>query len=372
MSGAIVTVLFFVGIILVILIHEGGHYLVARAFGFKVEEYFVGFGPELWATSRGGIRYGIKALPVGGYVKIAGMNPYEPVQPRDLPRAYGSKPRWQRALVIAAGPASHIVVGLVVFVLSIAIFGQIGGSAHPVVGAVKRQTASTPTPAFLAGLEPGDRILSAGSIEGITDDQLRSLTTSHIGVPVAFTILRGGQIVHTTMTPQAVTFDGQRVGQIGIYLAPEHVGATGWVTGGLDLLGRSVSGSFQAVGDVFGPHGISRIFELLFTNTQRQVTDPTSVVGVGQVVDQTASAGQIGGVLQLFGFVVVFIGLVNLIPLPPFDGGHIAVLVIEQIRGKAIDLRELIPVSAVVIAFLVIFVGATILADVMKPLSAGH
>src|SRR5438552_1300421 len=124
MSGGVVTGLFFLGIIIVILIHEAGHYLVARAFDLKVEEYFVGFGPELWAIKRGEIRYGVKAFPVGGYVKIAGMNPYEPVKPQDLPRAYGSKPRWQRALVIAAGPGSHVVVALIVFTLSIAIFGQ--------------------------------------------------------------------------------------------------------------------------------------------------------------------------------------------------------------------------------------------------------
>src|SRR2546422_4107902 len=110
MSFSLSVFVFFFGLLLVILIHEMGHYLAARAFGFKVEEYFVGFGPKVWSFRRGEIEYGVKAFPIGGYVRIAGMNPYQPVAAKDLPRAYGSKPRWQRALVIFAGPASHFLV----------------------------------------------------------------------------------------------------------------------------------------------------------------------------------------------------------------------------------------------------------------------
>ena len=87
MSGTVAIVVFFTGLLFIILIHEAGHYLVARAYGFKVEEYFVGFGPKIWSFKRNDIEYGVKALPLGGYVKIAGMNPYEPVPPEDLHRA---------------------------------------------------------------------------------------------------------------------------------------------------------------------------------------------------------------------------------------------------------------------------------------------
>ena len=118
MSFTVGIIAFFVGLLVVILLHELAHYGVARYFDFKVEEYFVGFGPRLWSTTRGGIEYGVKALPLGGYVKIAGMNPYQPVAPEDLPRAYGSKPRWQRALVIAAGPGVHLLIAAVLFAMS--------------------------------------------------------------------------------------------------------------------------------------------------------------------------------------------------------------------------------------------------------------
>ena len=107
MGGPLAIAGFLALILLVVIpIHELGHMLVARRFGFKVTEYFVGFGPKIWSFRRNDIEYGVKALPLGGYVKIAGMNPYEPVAPEDRPRSYGAKPIWQRALVIFAGPGS--------------------------------------------------------------------------------------------------------------------------------------------------------------------------------------------------------------------------------------------------------------------------
>src|SRR5438874_10350669 len=98
---------FVVAILAVVLIHESGHFFAARAFGIKVEEFFVGFGPRLWSTRRGETEYGVKAIPAGGYVRIAGMNPYEDIPEEELPRTFGAKPAWQRALVLVAGPITH-------------------------------------------------------------------------------------------------------------------------------------------------------------------------------------------------------------------------------------------------------------------------
>ena len=122
---------------------------------------------------------------------------------------------------------------------------------------------------------------------------------------------------------------------------------------------------------MFSPAGIARTFGLLFNDQARDPTrDPTSVVGIGQQVGSIGSAGDWAVLLYFFGFVTVFIGLINLLPLPPFDGGHLAVLLIEKIRGgQAIDMRKLIPVSATVMAFFVMFVVATIMLDVTKPIA---
>src|SRR5439155_11543927 len=114
-------VLFFVAILVVVLVHESGHFLFAKAFGIKVEEFFVGFGPRLWSFRRGETEYGLKALPFGGYVRIAGMNPFEETPEEDVPRAFGSRPVWQRAAVIGAGPITHFLMAIVKWVI-----GQIG------------------------------------------------------------------------------------------------------------------------------------------------------------------------------------------------------------------------------------------------------
>src|SRR3989475_13196059 len=111
-------VLFFLAILVVVLVHESGHFVFAKAFGIKVEEFFVGFGPRLWSIRRGETEYGVKAIPAGGYVRIAGMNPYEEIPPEELPRTFGAKPAWQRALVLAAGPLTHLVMAI----LFLAIF----------------------------------------------------------------------------------------------------------------------------------------------------------------------------------------------------------------------------------------------------------
>src|SRR3954454_8359723 len=115
MSGIVGQVAFFVVILLIILIHESAHFGFAKAFGIKVEEFFVGFGPRLWSIRRGETEYGVKAIPAGGYVRIAGMNPYQEVSPEEYPRTFGAKPAWQRAVVIVAGPATHFVIAFVCF-----------------------------------------------------------------------------------------------------------------------------------------------------------------------------------------------------------------------------------------------------------------
>ncbi len=368
MSGTLAIVVFFTGLLFIIMIHELGHYAVARAYGFKVEQYFVGFGPRIWSFRRNGIEYGIKALPLGGYVKIAGMNPYEPVAPEDQHRAYGSKPIWQRALVIGAGPGSHFVVAAILFAIWLAFFGD-PRTPTPVVSSVTVNLSGHASPAQLAGLRSGDRIIKVGDLDRPTPARLLDYTTAHVGEPVAFTIERGDRRIEFTITPVWDTVGGQRIGRIGVLLGPAKAGPIAAIVGGVKEVGRSIDVSLHQITKLFGPEGIGRVFTLLFTDAKRSTADPTSVVGIGQAVGATGAAGDWGTILYFLAFVTVFIGLVNLVPLPPFDGGHLAVLAIEKIRGRQIDMRKLIPVSAAVMAFFVVFVLATILLDITKPIS---
>jgi membrane-associated protease RseP (regulator of RpoE activity) len=369
--GALAVVVLAVGLIVIIMIHELGHYLTARRYGFKVEEYFLGFGPKLWSTRRGEIEYGVKAIPAGGYVKIAGMNPFEQVPPEDLPRAYGSKPIWQRALVIFAGPATHFLVAALLFATVFAVWGDVGAdlaTETPVVGTVSPTVAGEPSPAAEAGLQPGDTIVAVGSVENPVWSELVEVTASNPGVAVPFTIERDGRTLEVTITPATVTEGGTEIGRIGISPATPQMSIPQALVAGVAQVGISIKESFLQIGQVFGPEGIARTFSRLVTDEPREPTDPTSVVGIGQVAAATGNQGEWGLLLYMLAFVTVFIGLINLVPLPPFDGGHLMVLAIEKVRGKAVDMRRLIPVSAVVMAFFIAFVVATVINDVTDPI----
>jgi membrane-associated protease RseP (regulator of RpoE activity) len=303
-------------------------------------------------------------------VKIAGMDPFKPVPPEDVPRSYGAKPKWQRALVIAAGPGTHFLVAVVLFALAFMFVGD-ASTTKPIVADVVPTLHGETAPAAAAGLEPGDQIVAVGDVRDPTRDQLGTYTTSHIGMPIPYTILRDGHLVHSTMTPVSWRLDGSVIGRIGIVLGPEKLGVPGALTRGVGAVGAAAKDTVTQIGRVFGPEGIGRIVKVLFTSAPREASDPTSVVGIGRAVGEAARQSGLGVLLFTLAFVTVFVGLLNLVPLPPFDGGHLAVLVIEKVRGRSIDMRRLIPVSAVVISFLVLFVGMTVLLDLTKPLPLG-
>jgi len=370
MAGTAGTVGFFIALIAVIVVHELAHFGVAKAFGIKVTEFFVGFGPRIWSTHRGETEYGVKWIPAGGYVKIAGMNPYEEVPPEDLPRTFGSKPIWQRALVIVAGPSTHFLLAFLLFALWLGFVGQPVANG-PLIADVAPTLGGVASPAATAGLQAGDRIVGIGGIEDPTDLQLVAFTRNHVGEPVPFVIERDGERFDVTLAPVLATVEGRQVGRIGVILgwAREETSPIGSITGGARLVWSSLGDTVRNVGRIFGPEGIGRVFRLLFTDTPRADTDPASVVGIGQLASQTASGGDAGDLIYLFAIVNVFIGFLNLLPLPPFDGGHVAVLAIEKVRGKSVDMRKVVPVSVAVAAFFIVFTVSIIYLDIVKPIS---
>src|SRR5919204_2376403 len=157
MSAPVAVTLIIVSILVVILIHEAAHFGMAKLFRIKVEEFFLGFGPRLWSVRRGETEYGVKALPLGGYVRIAGMNPFQEPTPEEYPRTFGAKPAWQRALVIVAGPATHFFIA---FFLLLGLLAYSGDPTKPQIGAVEQTLGGRPTPASIAGLRPGDHIVA--------------------------------------------------------------------------------------------------------------------------------------------------------------------------------------------------------------------
>jgi membrane-associated protease RseP (regulator of RpoE activity) len=370
-GGWVGILLFVLGVLIMILAHEAGHFVTAKWFGIKVEEFFVGFGPRLWSFRRGETEYGIKAIPAGGYVRIAGMNPFQEPAPEDRDRIFTAKPAWQRAIVLVTGSLTHFVLA---FLTLVVIFGVLGQATRfrPQVVTVERRLDGAPSPAFEAGLRPGDQVVAVAGAP-VDYETFSTSVTEHVGRETALLVRRDGREVRLRVEPVLSEVEGRRVGRIGVEVTPgevlarERTGPVETIERSADLTGRMVVGSFQAIGRVFGPEGLGRLGELL-AGEQRRVDDPVGIVGAARLSGQAVQAGQIESFLLLFAFFNVFVGIVNLLPLPPLDGGHLAVLGWESLTGRRVDPRKLIPITAVVAGFLILFTISMLYLDVVRPL----
>jgi membrane-associated protease RseP (regulator of RpoE activity) len=369
---AVGILIFAAGILLMILVHELGHFITAKRFGIKVEEFFVGFGPRLWSVRRGETDYGVKAFPLGGYVRIAGMNPFQEPAPEDRGRLFGDKPAWQRAVVLVSGALTHFVLA---FLLLLSFFWIVGvpvfGGAQVVQ--VAEEIEGRPSPASEAGLRAGDRFVRVDG-RPVNDYQaFLGYIDEHAGRPVRLVVERDGRLVRLEATPTEVRDDRELVGRLGIIVTQGVVGRDRFgpaegLSASARTMGQLVVGSFRAMSQVFGPEGISRVAELLTGEGQRQVDDPVGVVGAARVSGQAVAAGQAEVFFSLFAFFNVFVGILNLLPLPPLDGGHLAVLGVERATGWRIDQRKLIPITAVVAGFLLLFTFSLVYLDVVRPI----
>jgi membrane-associated protease RseP (regulator of RpoE activity) len=363
---------FAAGVFVMIIVHELGHFATAKRFGIKVEEFFVGFGPRLWSVRRGETEYGLKAVPLGGYVRIAGMNPLQEPAPEDRDRVFTAKPAWQRAIVLVSGALTHFILA---FLLLVAFFWFVGvpvfGGAE-VVG-VTEELEGRPSPAAQAGLRPGDRFVRIDGRPMGSYQEFLSYIDTHAGSQIELVVERDGELVTLRATPATVRVGRELIGRLGIEVSEAVVGRdrSGPVEGVTDAaraMGQMVVGSFRAMGQVFGPEGISRVAQLVTGEAERNPDDPVGVVGAARVSGQAVDAGQAEIFFSLFAFFNVFVGILNLFPLPPLDGGHLAVLGIEQVTGRRIDQRKLIPVTAVVAAFLLLFTVSLLYLDVVQPI----
>jgi membrane-associated protease RseP (regulator of RpoE activity) len=370
--GSTLAVIGFLALILLVVIpiHELGHLLVARRFNFKIQEYFVGFGPRLWSIRRGETEYGLKAIPAGGYVKIGGMNPFETVAPEDAPRAYGAKPIRQRALVILAGPVSHLLIGASLYFILFAVYGNFD-TERVVVGEVTRTMDGELSPAFEAGLRPGDVIVSVGALEHPTPENLGAYVTpfaqEHPGEPLTYVVERDGREVLLSIVPALVTEEGVERGRIGFILGPEPLSVPEAAVSAIRWTGAATWNSITTIPKIFTV-GVGRTFAVLFGDEPRRPDDVASLVGVTRQVGEAGGEGNWALFLNMAAYVTIFIGVVNLVPLPPLDGGHLVLLLWEKLTGRAADYRRLVPVSAAVIVFLSIFAIATAVLDITEPL----
>jgi membrane-associated protease RseP (regulator of RpoE activity) len=389
-------VIFIVALLFSVMLHETGHFVTAKKFGMKVTRYFVGFGPTIWSTWRGETEYGIKALPFGGFVKIIGMHSLDDVDdPADEPRSFRRQPAWQRIIVLCAGSFMHFVLAfLLIFGLALGIGIENDnttqlGTISPCVAANVTQldngtcTASDQkSPAKQARLRQGDKVIAFDGKPVSSWTQLgNAIRAVPPGSPVSITVVRDGKTLtlHTTLA----TVSGRSGGYLGIaptvVFSPANPVRAVQYTG--SAFGQVIVGSAKAVAAL--PAALPKLFSKHRANTAGgQVS---SVVGAAEATG-TAVAADIGWqfkvsfVLLLIASLNIFVGVFNMLPLLPLDGGHVAVVIWERIRAwfarlrgrpdpGLVDMAKLLPVSFSIFMVLMFFGVLLILADIVNPVN---
>lgn len=479
MTSGVAITLFVVGFVAAIMVHEWGHYWTARRFGMRVDRFFLGFGPTLWSTRRGETEYGVKALPLGGFVRVQGMSPederlasvadtvFDPErlaterrrradagEPRDrepavppetwdhlrrelarrgtprglrhrilhrvelnIPadatpaearlklteilasevpgtgrlgdlnhrllrgdegRFYPDRPAWQRAIVLASGSFMHFVQAFVLLFLGFLLFGQ--STPLPTLAEISPGSAAAE-----AGLEVGDRIVAIDGepVDGF--EEVRGILRDSAGETLVLTVERDGERLDREVVPTPTTDPetGEEVGLLGfrpdVDFSP---------VGAVEALRETVVGptsvpaltveTLRSLGRVFGPEGIGAIVDQVRGDT-RQADGAISMVGAARFAgDGTAVLGPLF-LFFLLASVNVFVGIFNILPLPPLDGGHLAVLGVEEAvnavrarRGDRPDFRVEPRTIAAIALPVIVLVGTLSLAlvwlDVVNPI----
>jgi membrane-associated protease RseP (regulator of RpoE activity) len=386
-STSVNVFIFIAALLVVVMIHESGHFLTAKLFDFKATKFFVGFGPTLWSVERGETEYGVKALPLGGFVKIVGMNPYEEVPPQDRARSYPNKPRWQRAIVLVAGSATHWLIAFVVLVVAAMTIGFPTDRPTTEIAGLTTRIGDSETPAADLELAPGDRIVAVGGRDADEWSEISAYIKNHAGETVQFEIERDGEVeTRTAELGTAVFADGEVVayfapgeevrvlrdgettgGFLGISPRPEYrkEGLIGAIEEGAQTTWEFTEASFVGIGNVFKQVVDGSLWNAITDEGPRAIDEsPCGIVCATQIAGRSEPYYLVN---LIVGF-TIFVGLMNLLPLPPLDGGHLAVLAYESVTGRAVDLRKLIPVAAAVISFFIVLFLAVLYLDLARPI----
>jgi membrane-associated protease RseP (regulator of RpoE activity) len=363
-------------LVVMIMLHELGHLLTAKWGHMKVTEYFLGFGPRLWSIRRGETEYGIKAIPAGGYVKILGMTSAEEVDPADEPRTYRQQPFHNRVLVAVAGSAMH---GVMAFLLLWGLFVFIGapqGNAVAISGFAP--LAHKVDPAIAAGLHTGDVVVEANGAAVHSATDLQKIVAHSVGTPITVVVERSGQRRTLVVTPRADSTTAGANGRIGVIIGAPIVRSGPVVAVGRagQLFGRVVTGSFSGIGQVFSASGIkSYVHDLTSAKAASQAAKtgdrPQSILGAGRLAVQGAQAGATQLILVLV-TIIVFVGILNLFPLLPLDGGHVVIAVYERIRSRRgrlyhADVNKLAPITYAFVLLLAFVVVSSLYLDITHP-----
>ncbi len=418
-------VVFAVGVVASIALHEVGHMWPAKKFGVKVTQYFVGFGRTVWSTRRGETEYGFKAIPLGGYVKLVGMLPpakgqdphevrdtntglftqlvadardaeYEHVSDADMDRLFYRRPWWQKLIVMTGGPFMNLVIAFVLFTIVLMGFGvlqptttvaQVSDCAISDAEAGRACTDKDPeTPASKAGLQQGDRFVSFDGTAITSWDQLSRLIRKNGDRDATIVVERDGReisrTVPTTVIARASLDDPtstEKVGFLGV--VPQQETQRQDVGTVFTTMGGQLKATGLAIWHL--PNRMVEVTKAAF-GAERPEDGPVSVVGASRVAGEIATVGdptwsqRAVGLMSLLASLNLFLFAFNLVPLLPLDGGHIAGALWEAVkRGWArlrglptpdpVDVARMLPVAYAVGGILMIMSVILIYADIVNP-----
>ena len=368
---------FIAALLLSVMIHEFGHYLTAKRYGMKVSEFFLGFGSRIWSTKRGETEFGLKAIPAGGYCKIEGMTPNDVMPEGEESRAFYKAKSSQKLIVLGAGSFLHFVLG---YILLFVLFAGVGtNQLLPTINQVVKGSA-----AQSVGILAGDEVLAINGKQidnWYTDVQI---IRNSKGAPLTLLIKRGTEEITISASAKLETIDGTEryvlgiINDVGIKRSDLATAAKNSAIVTKDFLVQSVKSLIKL------PSKIPALWGQAVSGETRDPNGLVGVVGVARVSGQAVGSDALSITERLSTFILIiaslniFVGLFNLLPILPLDGGHMAVAIADEIRAfiarlrgrarpAAIDVTLLTPITMVVFVILAALTVLLLIADIVNP-----
>lgn len=392
------------GLAISIGLHEIGHLWPAKKFGVKVTKYMIGFGPTVYSKKRGDTEYGIKAIPLGGYIQMIGMIPpaselsgnqklnpgrQEEIAEADRDKTFYTLAPWKKLIIMFGGPFANLLIALVLTFVLFCGFGSYGRTTtiNQIVTCVPTATnpncdkIGEPSPAKIANLKAGDQIVELAGAEVDLWSDVEPILAKNVGKPTEIIVLRDGVKQSFTVTPVKMTLDGTTRAYLGVYLKVERMQQS--PVGAVLQLGSMIQSTAGLIVQL--PVQAVQAFGELSPNAPRDQNGAISIIGLGQYSGEIAANGDISladkfaSQLSLLMSLNVALFVFNMIPLVPLDGGHIAAAVYEwlkrgvwRLRGKKlerpVDTAKMMPVAYFVAGLLLLLSVVLIFRDIVNPL----